>query len=214
MLTDEKLETMLRGAFADEADHLTSPPGLSSTIRRRHAIARRRLAFAATAPVVGAAVAVAAMLSATPPPGETKIDVNRDPSRIQLAGYTFTLPERYGAREGSCELTLPDGTTRTGVPGAHDSCLVLMEESFVPSWSTEDPPPGVGDWIGVAVTEGDAEFVQLTVFSRDPATGRYLVLSLQQPRTETVVLQVADLRKILEEGLAAGRDAPSGDATN
>lgn len=204
MLTDDKLETMLRTALVTEADHVTSPPGLGASIRRRHTIARRRFALTTAAAVVVAAAGLAAMISTTPRSVEPGIAVDRNPSRLQLAGYTFTLPQRYGAQEGSCEVTLPDGSTHPGVPGADGACLVLMEEGFVPSWATENPPPAVADgWIGVAVNE-DSDFVRLTVFTQDPATGRYLVLTLQQPRTEEIVLQIADLRGILEEGLAGG----------
>lgn len=216
MLTDENLEVLLRTTFAAESASLTSPPGLSANIRRRHAIARRRIAFTATAPVVVAAVAAAVTIAAADPSAETESaahpspgtesEVTSDPSRVQLAGYTFILPERYGARDGSCELELPDRTARTGIPGSDGACAVLLETSFTPSWFSANWPAGV--WI-VGVNEENPEFVTVTITGRDPATERCLVLAMKLPRDAEIDLSIEDLEKIMDDGLAAAQSAPN-----
>lgn len=204
MLTDENLEELLRSTFTAESADLTSPPGLSVAIRRRDA--RRRLGLTVAAPAALIAVAaIAAAIAARPPVGPTpdvaaEAEAGSNPSRIQLAGYTFTLPESFGARDGSCELTLPDGTTRTGVPGANGACAVLLEADFVPSWLSGNWPDGA--WV-VGVADDGSEFVTITVTGRDPATGRYLVLVVNMTRDTQDVLQVADLQKVIDDAITA-----------
>jgi hypothetical protein len=203
MLTDEHLEELLRATFAAESANLTSPPGLSATIRRRNAIARRRLALITTAVAVTAVATAVAVARPSPQPGP---GVASDPSRIELAEYTFTLPASYGAQDGSCDLTLPDGTTRTGTPGANGACAVLFASSLAPSWLSESPPDD--SWTTVAAYD-DPKFVTITITGRDPDADRYLVLVVKRPRDPENELWVEELEKALNDGVAAAHSAPT-----
>jgi hypothetical protein len=203
MLTDEHLEDLLRATFAAESANLTSPPGLSAAIRRRNAVARRRLTLITTAVAV---TAVATAVVVVHPFTEVGSGVTPDPSRIELADYTFTLPASYGAQDGSCELTLPDGTTRTGTPGANGACAVLFESSLAPTWLSESPPDGT--WTAVAAYD-DPRFVTVTITGRDPVAERYLTLVVKRPRDPENELWVEELKKTLDDGVAAAHSGPT-----
>lgn len=208
MLTDENLKELLRSTFTAESAHLTSPPGLKVSIRRRDA--RRRLGLTVAAPAALIAVAaIAAAIAARPSVQPThdvtaEAEAGSNPSRIQLAGYTFTLPENFGARDGSCELTLPDGTIRTGIPGADGACAVLMDADVTPSWLSGDWPDGA--WV-VGVSDDGSEFITITVTGRDPATKRYLFLAVKMSHTAQEDLPFVDLQRVLDDGLGAARSA-------
>jgi hypothetical protein len=163
-----------------------------------------------------AAAAVAATIVATHPSAvteaaahssaEAESEATSDATRIQLSGYIFTLPDSFGARDGSCELNLPDGTTRSGTPGADGACAVLLDASVKPSWLSDNWPAGV--W-AINISDYGPEFATLTITGRLAASDRYLVLAVKLPRAAQSDPGVEDFEKILNDGLAANQSAPN-----
>lgn len=212
MPNDETLIELYRDAHRHEAAGLSPLADLAAVVRRRHrALARRRTwtAAAALVPVAGAA-AVAGVLatgSGAPEPeprgegpgapsgaGSAAPAPPVDPATVRLANYTVTLPASFGARTGTCEVTL-NGTTRQGVPGAGGSCAAMWQADELPDWAHVDvPPPGV---VRVAIAARSPEVVSLLLADTTDSGTRYVVASVAYP-AGTREISIPDLESAIE----------------